>query len=305
MALKIGVIGAGNIGGALLGGIVKSRIALPKNIVAIDASDDCRRRVAAQWKVKVQPVATAKVLADRNLIILAVKPHIMPAVLQELRGALRRGQIILSVAAGVPISFIESIIGKNVPVFRAMPNIPVVVEEGATAVAGNRATTATQRKLVEKIFGTLGAVVSVDEAHLDAVTGLSGSGPAYIYLVIEALIDGGKKAGLPHDVARKLAEQTVLGAAKMVRDSKRHPAALRDEVVTPGGTTIAGLHELERHGLRSTLISAVEAATARSREIAAQIVERFSQASAPSPSTNTAPNNSRRVTAPRRRSRNS
>lgn len=277
MALKIAVIGAGNIGGALLGGIVRSRIAAPKDIVAIDASEEIRHRAAAQWKVKTLSASTPEALTGRGLIIVAVKPQIVPAVLLELRGNLRRGQVVVSVAAGVPISFIESVIGKNIPVFRVMPNIPVLVEEGASGVAGNRATTPTQRKLVEKIFATLGAAVSVDESHLDAVTGLSGSGPAYVYLFIEALIDGGKKAGLPHEVARRLAEQTVLGAAKMVRDSRRHPAALRDEVVTPGGTTIAGLHELERHGLRSTVISAVEAASHRARELGAQIVERFAQ----------------------------
>jgi pyrroline-5-carboxylate reductase len=162
-----------------------------------------------------------------------------------------------------------------VALFRAMPNIPVVVEEGATAVAGNRVTTPEQRQLVEKIFGALGCVVFVEEWQLDAVTALSGSGPAYIYTVIEALIDGGRKMGLSHEVATRLTEQTVLGAAKLVRETKLHPAILRDEVVTPGGVTIAALHELEKHGLRSMLISAVETATARSKEIAAQIAERF------------------------------
>ena len=284
MGLKIAVVGTGNIGGALLGGIVKSKIAAPKDVLAIDSSEEACQRVAAQWKVKTAPAVSAQAIAGRDLIFLAVKPHIMPAVLQELRGNLKRGQVVVSVAAGVPISFMESVVGKSVPVFRVMPNIPVMVEEGASGIAGNRATTPAQRKLVAKIFGTLGVAVSVDESQLDAVTGLSGSGPAYIYLVIEALIDGGKKAGLPHDVARRLAEQTVLGAAKMVRDSKRHPAALRDEVVTPGGTTIAGLHDLEKHGLRSTLMSAVEAATARSKELGAQIVERFAQQATPNDS---------------------
>ena len=140
-----------------------------------------------------------------------------------------------------------------------------------------------QRAIVEKIFGALGAVAFVEESQLDAVTALSGSGPAYIYMVIEALIDGGKKMGLSHDVATRLTEQTVLGAAKLVRETKLHPAVLRDAVVTPGGTTIAAIHELEKHGLRSMLISAVEIATARSKEIGAQIVERFSKNLPPAP----------------------
>jgi pyrroline-5-carboxylate reductase len=183
---------------------------------------------------------------------------------------------VISVAAGVPLSFIESILARPVSLFRAMPNIPVIVEEGATAVAGNHATRPEQRQVVEKIFGALGCVVFVDESLLDAVTALSGSGPAYIYMVIEALIDGGKKMGLSHDVATRLTEQTVLGAAKLVRDTKLHPAVLRDEVITPGGTTIAAIHELESHGLRAMLISAVETATARSKEIGATLIQNTS-----------------------------
>ena len=283
MGLKIAVIGAGNIGGALLGGILKSHLAEPQDVVATDAREERRLELEEQWKVRVLPTDNRKAVAGRDVVILAVKPHIVPAVLNELRGALRKNQIVITVAAGVPLLLYESVLGKQIPLFRAMPNIPVVVEEGATAVAGNSATTPEQRKIVEKIFGALGAVVFVEESQLDAVTALSGSGPAYIYMVIEALIDGGKKMGLSQEVATRLTEQTVLGAAKLVRDTKLHPAVLRDEVVTPGGTTIAAIHELEKHGLRSMLISAVEIATARSKEIGAQIVERFSKNLPPAP----------------------
>lgn len=277
MGLKIAVIGAGNIGGALLGGILKSHLAEPQDVVATDAREERRRELEEQWKVRVLPTDNRKAVAGRDVVILAVKPHIVPAVLNDIRGALRENQIVITVAAGVPLSVYESVLGKQVSLFRAMPNIPVLVEEGATAVAGNHATTPAQRKIVEKIFGALGAVVFVEESQLDAVTALSGSGPAYVYMVIEALIDGGKKMGLSHEVATRLTVQTVLGAAKLVRETKLHPAVLRDEVVTPGGTTIAALHELEKHGLRAMLISAVETATARSKEIGAQIVERFSE----------------------------
>jgi len=279
MGLKIAILGAGNIGGALLGGILKSHLAEPKDVVATDAREERRRELEEQWKVRVLPTDNRQAVAGRDVVILAVKPNIVPRVLEEIRGVLRPGQIVLSVAAAVPISFIESVLGKRVAVFRAMPNIPVLVEEGATAVAGNQYTTPEQRKVVEKIFGSLGVVVFVDEGQLDAVTALSGSGPAYIYTVIEALIDGGKKMGLSQEVATRLTEQTVLGAAKLVRETKLHPAVLRDEVTTPGGTTIAALHELEKHGLRSMLISAVETATLRSREICKQIVEDFSKRS--------------------------
>lgn len=276
MGLKIAIIGAGNIGGALLGGIVKTHLAEPRDIIVTDASEERRREAKEKWKVNVLETDNRKAVAGRDVVILAVKPHIVPAVLEEIRGALRPTQILITVAAGVPLALYESFLGRRIPLFRAMPNIPVVVEEGATAVAGNAATTPEQRKLVEKIFGALGCVVFVEESQLDAVTALSGSGPAYIYMVIEALIDGGKKMGLSQEVATRLTEQTVLGAAKLVRDTRLHPAVLRDEVVTPGGTTIAAIHELESHGLRAMLISAVETATQRSREIGAQLAARYS-----------------------------
>jgi pyrroline-5-carboxylate reductase len=281
MGLKIAVIGAGNIGGAMIGGILKSRLADPKDVVVTDANPERRREAEARWKVRVMDADNRKAVSGRDVVIIAVKPPTLPAVLKEIRGSLRKNQIVISVAAGVPLSFIESILARPVSLFRAMPNIPVIVEEGATAVAGNRTTRPEQRQVVEKIFGALGCVVFVDESLLDAVTALSGSGPAYVYMVIEALIDGGKKMGLSHDVATRLTEQTVLGAAKLVRDTKLHPAVLRDEVITPGGTTIAAIHELESHGLRAMLISAVETATARSKEIGATLVQ---SAAFPAPS---------------------
>ena len=276
MGLKIAILGAGNIGGALLGGILKSGIAEPKDVVVTDARPERRKELEAQWKVRALPEDNRAAAQGRDIVILAVKPFTLPKVLDEISGVLKASQVVISVAAAVPISFIESVIGRRIPVFRAMPNIPVLVEEGAVGFAGNSATTPEQRTVVEKIFGALGAAVYVEESQLDAVTGLSGSGPAYVYTIIEALVDGGKKMGLTHDVATRLAVQTVLGAAKMVRETKRHPAVLRDEVVTPGGTTIAGLHEMEKHALRSTLISTVEAATLRSREIREQLVANLS-----------------------------
>ncbi len=282
MGLKIALLGTGNIGSALLGGILKSGLARPQDVVVTVAveEEEKRQELEKRWKVRALPAANRAAAAGRDVVILAVKPHILPKVLEEIRGVLRENQVVISVAAAVPLPLIESLIGKRVCLFRAMPNIPVVVEEGATGVAGNQATTAEQRQLVKKIFGTLGAVVFVEEWQLDAVTALSGSGPAYVYMVIEALIDGGIKMGLSHDVATRLTEQTVLGAAKLVRETKLHPAILRDQVITPGGVTIAAIHELENHGLRAMLISAVETATARSKEIREQMVERFSPAAA-------------------------
>ena len=298
MGLKIAVIGVGNIGGAMLGGILKSHLATPGDVVVTDASEELRRKMEEQWRVRALGTDNRKAAAGRDVVILAVKPHIVPAVLHEIRDVLRANQIVISVAAGVPLSLYESVLGQRIPLFRAMPNMPVVVEEGATAVAGNGATTAEQRKVVEKIFGALGWVVFVEESQLDAVTGLSGSGPAYIYMVIEALIDGGKKMGLSQDVATRLTEQTVLGAAKLVRETKLHPAVLRDAVVTPGGTTIAAMHELERHGLRAMLISAVETATARSKEIGAQLAARYAP---PAQAGRSSPKIRRKQSSPRKK----
>jgi pyrroline-5-carboxylate reductase len=199
----------------------------------------------------------------------------LPAVLEEVRDALRDGQILLSLAASLSIALIEKLAGRPMRVFRAMPNIPVVVEEGATAIACNALATEADRTLVEGIFRAVGVVCFVEEENMDAVTALSGSGPAYIYMVIEALIAGGLKMGLSREISTRLAEQTVLGAAKLVRETGLHPAVLRDQVITPGGVTIAAIHELERHGLRAMLISAVETATNHSRNKTRALAEKL------------------------------
>ena len=198
--------------------------------------------------------------------MLAVKPGTLPKVLTEIRDALSDRKILLSLAGSASIAMIERLVGKRMPVFRAMPNIPVVVGEGATAVAVNSACTPEHRRIVEDIFRSVGVMVFVEEEMMHAVTALSGSGPAYVYMVIEAMIAGGLKMGLSREISTKLAEQTVLGAAKQVRESGLHPAVLRDQVITPGGVTISAIHELERHGLRSMLISAIETATRHSEE---------------------------------------
>jgi pyrroline-5-carboxylate reductase len=179
--------------------------------------------------------------------------------------------VIISFAAAVPISLIENALGKPMPVFRAMPNIAMTVRESATALCSNSQVNADQRKLAEDIFRTVGTVCWVEESKMHAVTGLSGSGPAYVCFLIEGLIAGGLDAGLPHAVARELAQQTLLGAAKLCRDSGEHPAALRDKVTTPGGTTIAGLRAMEDGGVRAALMAAVEAATRRSMELSAAL----------------------------------
>jgi pyrroline-5-carboxylate reductase len=206
-----------------------------------------------------------------------VKPGTVPKVVEEIATALRPEQILLSLAAALPITVIEKRLAAPMAVFRAMPNIPVVVEEGAIALCANERATKAQWETITDLFKAVGVVCKVDEEMMDAVTALSGSGPAYVYLMIEAMIAGGVKMGLSREIATRLAEQTVLGAAKHVRESGLHPAILRDEVITPGGTTIIAMHELERNGLRSTLISAIESATRHAKERAKALVESIDQ----------------------------
>ena len=262
---KIAVLGAGNMGSAMIGGILKAGVAVAEDVVATTRSAEHAADVSSRYGVVATAGGNREAAAGADLIILAVKPSVLGKVVAEIQGVLHDGQMLLSLAAAVPLSLIEKAAGIGMPIFRAMPNIPVVVEEGATAVAANEVATAEDKAVVERIFRAVGVVCFVDEDAMDAVTALSGSGPAYIYMVIEAMIAGGLKMGLPHGVATKLAEQTVLGAAKLVKETGLHPAILRDQVITPGGVTISAIHELERHGLRAMLISAIETATHHSR----------------------------------------
>ncbi|MBI4889976.1 MAG: pyrroline-5-carboxylate reductase [Acidobacteria bacterium] len=262
---RIAVLGAGNMGAALIGGILKAGVARPEQVVATTHSAERAAEVSAKYGVRAAAGGNRAAAEGAGIVILAVKPGKIAGVIEEIREVLDGRQIVISVAAAMPIKVVERELGRRMPVFRAMPNIPVVVEEGATAVAANDAASDEDKELVARIVRAVGVVVQVEEEAMDAVTALSGSGPAYIYMVIEALIAGGLKMGLSHEVATRLAEQTVLGAAKLVRETGAHPAILRDQVITPGGVTISAIHELERHGLRAMLISALETATNHSR----------------------------------------
>ncbi len=265
MSIRIAVLGAGNMGGALIGGIV-NRVTPADHVIATTRTPERAAELSAKYGIAATAGCNLEAAAQVDLIVLAVKPGTLPKVVTEIRDALSEQKILLSLAASVPISLIEKLAGRRMPIFRAMPNIPVVVEEGATAVAANSACTAEQRQIIEDIFRSVGVMVFVEEEMMHAVTALSGSGPAYIYMVIEAMIAGGLKMGLSREISTRLAEQTVLGAAKLVRETGLHPAVLRDQVITPGGVTISAIHELERHGLRSMLISAIETATRHSEE---------------------------------------
>ena len=204
---------------------------------------------------------------EADIVILSVKPQVIERVLVEITSVVDDRKLVISIAAGIVISRIEKALKDGAHVVRVMPNTPALVLAGAAAIAGGKNATSNDLALAQSIFNSVGRAVIVEEKLMDAVTGLSGSGPAYVFMIIDALSDAGVKAGLPRQLALELAAQTVYGAAKMVLETKEHPGKLRDMVTSPGGTTIEGLHALEKGKLRATLINAVEAATARSREL--------------------------------------
>ena len=263
---KIAFLGAGNMAEALVAGIIKSKLAGNDCLLATDISPTRLSVLKDRYQLRTGSKNSDAVLwAD--VIILCVKPQVINEVLMEIQAEVSDEQLIISVAAGVPIKNIQDKVGHTIPLIRAMPNTPAVIQEGVTALSGCRGLSSSHLEMAKNIFESVGQVVVVDESLMDAVTGLSGSGPAYIYLAIEALIDGGVRVGLPRNIAHVLAVQTVLGAAKMVKETGEHPAVLKDRVTSPGGTTIAGLQRLEEGGLRATLIEAIEAAAHRSREL--------------------------------------
>ncbi len=266
---KLALIGAGQMAEALLGGMSAAGAVTAGSVWATDVSAERRDLLKRRFGVRVgDDNGAAAAWAD--LVVLAVKPQIVDTVLRDLGDRLA-GRLVVSIAAGVPIARIVRQIGPSVTppprVIRAMPNTPALVQAGMTAVALGPGVTEEDQAVADRLFESVGRVLTVEERLMDAVTGLSGSGPAYVFLAIEALADGGVKAGLPRGTANLLAAQTVLGAARMVLESGDHPAQLKDRVASPGGTTIAGLHQLEKGGLRATLIAAVEAAAKRSKEL--------------------------------------
>ncbi|MFQ5839903.1 MAG: pyrroline-5-carboxylate reductase [Candidatus Methylomirabilales bacterium] len=263
---RIAFLGAGNMGEALIRGLLQARSLPAAQITAAEPRDEQRAHLTRTHGVQTT-TDNRKAVQGSRLVILAVKPQVMEVVLTEIREAVTPAHLLLSIAAGIRTTFIEEHFAAPVRVIRIMPNTPALILTGMSAIAPGRHATAQDIALAEEVFRAVGRVVTVDEKHLDAATGLSGSGPAYVFAIIEALADGGVKMGLARDVASELAAQTVLGAARLVLETRRHPGELKDMVTSPGGTTIAGLHALEQGDLRATLINAVEAATRRSEEL--------------------------------------
>ena len=265
--LRVAVLGAGKMGGILLQAFLKNNLLSPEQIFATVQHAERARALSAQFGVEVTTdnLAAAK---QAEVILLGVKPTQVPALIEEIRAALTPEKMVLSFAASVKTRSIEDGAGCELAVVRAMPNTPAMLAAGITALCSGRFVSPEQMAVAQKIFQTVGKTVVVDEKHMDAVTGLSGSGPAFLYIIIEALAEAGVNVGLPRDVATLLAAQTTLGSARMVLETGYHPALLKDAVTTPAGCTVDGILELEEGGLRVTLIKAVKRATQRAKELA-------------------------------------
>lgn len=265
-SLSIGFLGAGKMATALARGFIRAGLVSAKHVIASDPIEKARAEFAKETGGKVV-ASNPEVVRRARVIFVAVKPDQVVNVLTESRSELTNDHLVISIAAGVSLAKLEGALAGGARVIRVMPNTPALVGASATAFAAGKGASTADAQLVERLFSAVGVAYPVKESLLDGVTGLSGSGPAYGYIIIEALADGGVAAGLPRETATKLAAQTMLGAAKMVLESGQHPGALKDMVASPGGTTIEGIHELEKGKLRGALMNAVRAAAEKSKAL--------------------------------------
>jgi pyrroline-5-carboxylate reductase len=263
---KVGFIGGGKMGGVLAAGIVSHRLVPASHVIVSDVVKERLDELAKTYGIVGTP-DNKKVAREVDILVLAVKPQSMGEVLAELAPVVGKSHLVISIAAGIPIKFIEERLKKGVRVIRAMPNTPALIGEGMAALAGSATATQSDLAQAKQIFDSVGLTVVVKEELMNAVTGLSGSGPAYGFIIIEALSDAGVRMGLSRDIALKLAAQTLLGAAKLCLKGDKHPGELKDMVTSPAGTTIAGIKALEDGKIRATLMAAVEAATLRAKEL--------------------------------------
>lgn len=262
----VGFIGAGNMAEAMIGGLVRGKHVQPNRIIGSDPRKERLEELRTSFGIEATQ-NNRDIVQRSSLVVLSVKPQIMDKILREVGDQMKPGTLVVSIAAGVDTATIEESLPEGVRVVRAMPNTPAMVGAGATAISAGKHATPEDMATAKALFDAIGITVELDESHLDAVTGLSGSGPAYIFLILEALADAGVKVGLSRRNAQRLAAQTVMGSAKMLLETDEHPGRLKDMVTSPGGTAIAGLHTLEQGGLRTTLINAVETATKRAQEL--------------------------------------
>jgi len=264
--LTIGFLGTGKMATALAKGFIRAGLVTPKQVFGSDPASASRVTFGKETGARILP-SNVRVVEQTSVLVLATKPDQTATVLNEIRGRFTRRHLLISIAAGVPTAKLEATLPAGARVIRVMPNTPALVSSSASGFSPGKSATRADGELAQRLLSAVGVAFQLKESLLDAVTGLSGSGPAYVYLFIEALSDGGMATGLPRDVATKLAAQTVLGAAKMVLETGQHPGALKDMVTSPGGTTIEGLHELEKGKLRGAVMSAVRAATERSKRL--------------------------------------
>ena len=263
---KVAVIGAGKMGEAIISGLLKSGVYNPKDIQAVEIIESRQKYITQTYNVKCHD-KTKKAVAFGDVIIIAVEPGVVGKVLEQVGPAMKPGRALVSIAAGVTLDYIQSNLPKEVPVVRVMPNQACLVNEAMITFCASENSTEEQVKMVTEVLSLLGKVLPLEEKYLNLATGLVGSGPAYIFLIIEALADAGVRLGLPKEISTILAAQTTLGAAKMVVETEEHPAKLKDKVATPGGTTVEGLLELEKGGLRAVIISAVTKAAQKAKEL--------------------------------------
>jgi pyrroline-5-carboxylate reductase len=276
--MKLCFIGCGNMGEALVSGLVQSGSARPENITCTDIREERLQELSSRYGVRTTS-KNIDAAQQSQVVIYAVKPQLMAEVLKETAAELDLSKLVISIAAGVPLRAIESLLQKELRLIRVMPNIAASVKESATAISAGKHARKEDIELAMAIFNSVGRAVFLRENYLmDAITGLSGSGPAYLFIIVDALADAGVKMGLSRKDAQFLAAQTVLGAAKMLMETGEHPGQLKDRVTSPGGTAIAGIHTLEKGGLRTTLINAVEAATQRSKELGEIMIKHFADA---------------------------
>ncbi len=265
--MRVAVLGTGKMGSILVQGFLKASLLPPADILATVAHAERAAKLSSELNIHVG-TDNAAAAHDANVILLGVKPFQIADLVQQIQPTLTEDKLLISFAASVKTRAIEDAAGQDVAVIRAMPNTPSMLGAGITALCRGRFVSDEQMEIAQRIFSTVGRTVVVDEKHMDAVTGLSGSGPAFLYIIIEALAEAGVNVGLPRDIATELAAQTTYGAARMVLETGSHPALLKDEVTTPAGCTVDGILELEEGGLRVTLIKAVKRATMRAKELA-------------------------------------
>ena len=261
---KIGFIGAGNMAGAIIGGIVKSNLVKPENVIASAKTMANLERLQQEYNISVT-LDSKEVVKNSDIVFMAVKPNIFDGVLEGVADLIDDKKIIVSIAAGKSIEAIENIIGSDKKIVRTMPNTPALVNEGMSALCPNKNIEDEELKIVKDIFDSFGKSEVVGEYLIDAVIGVSGSSPAYVFMFIEAMADAGVKLGIPRAKAYKLAEQSILGSAKLALETGKHPGELKDSVCSPGGTTIDAVLELERNGFRNAVISAVEKCAEKSK----------------------------------------